>query len=309
MNASILWSLAPQGSDEWHAARAGAVTGSIAATARGRSDGLTKQQRIYVNAMKVGYSDAAAMELASYKAKPKAAIIDTALAGDLPLVWGQPAILKARGLARQRVGGSEPDIYATSAVRLGREQEAVARQAYEDRTGYMVQEVGFAYTEDRRFGCSVDGVILRPTASRAMRLWECKTIVSSDTLFDSVIDGDISEWIDQCLFNMWLLTAEAIELYLHVWDLPQLSRVFVIERDEEAIAALEKDVVDFEQLVTANENRLLLALGYELPQDAQPATTPAAPTGDIAISNPPWGVAAPASTPNNAPAELANANF
>lgn len=303
MSAGILWSLAPQQSEEWFAARRGVITGSIAKLARDRSDGLTAQQRIYVSAIRAGRTQAAAMELAKYKAKPTAELVDKAIAGPLPLTWSDPAINKARSLARQRVGGVEQDIYTNAAMRLGNEQEPVARQAYEDRTGFMVQEVGFAYTEDRKFGCSVDGLIQRPQNSHRLRLWEGKTIVSSDTLFDSVIEGDITEWVDQCLFNMWLLTAEAIELYLHVYDLPKLSRVIVIERDEEALAALETDIVAFEALVTGYENQLLKALGYELPADAAP-TTPA--PVEVSTGNPPWGVAAPT---NTATTELVEASF
>jgi exodeoxyribonuclease (lambda-induced) len=124
--------------------------------------------------------------------------------------------------------------------------------------------VGFAFTEDRRFGCSVDGLIHRPAhpPTGGRRIWECKTIVSSDLLFTAVIDGDISEWRDQCLFNMCLLEAEAVELYLHARDLPELSRVIVIERDAVAseLEALEADMLAFEQMVASNEALLRRAI-------------------------------------------------
>ncbi len=291
MSASIEWSLAPQGSDEWLEIRRGCVTGSIADIARDRSDGLTKQQRIYVNARKSGYSEAAAMELAEYKAKPKGENVEQAIRGELPFVWSAPALLKARDLARERVGGKPLEIYTNAAMRLGTAEEPKAREAYEDRTGFLVEEVGFAYTSDRRFGCSVDGIVHMPDPGPRPWLWECKTIVSSDLLFKAVLDGDISEWLGQCTFNTWLLTAAGVRLYLHVWDLPELSREFVLPRDEAAIEALEVDVVAFERLVDANEQMLLKAMNL-------PWNEPAAP----AESTPPWSVEPAQPAPMAAPA-------
>lgn len=244
MSANILWSLAPQGSDEWLEARRGIVTGSIAAIAREKLKG------------------------------------------------GEPSkacILKARNLARERVGGKPEDTFKNAAMRLGTEEEPKAREFYEDRTGFMVEEVGFAYTEDRRFGCSVDGIVHMPEPSPRPWLWECKTIVSSDLLFKAVIDGDISEWVDQCTFNTWLLTAAGCRLYLHVWDLPELSREIVIPRNEAAIEALERDMVAFERMVAANERALLAALGR-------------IERADPVVSNPPWSVEPARPAPQAAPA-------
>lgn len=250
MSASILWSLAPQQSDEWFAIRRGVVTGSIAAVAREKLKNGTPSKA---------------------------------------------CVLKARDLARERVGGKPLGIFTNEAMRLGTSEEPKAREAYEDRTGFMVEEVGFAYTDDGRFGCSVDGIVHIPVPSLRPWLWECKTIVSSDRLFEAVIGGDVSEWIDQCTFNVWLLTAAGIRLYLHVWDLPELSREIVIPRDEAAIEALERDMVEFERMVAANERALLDAMGKasaELPtaNDAPWSIEPAKPAA----------MAAPASTTNQA---------
>lgn len=265
MNTDILWSLAPQGSEEWLEARRGVVTGSIAAIARDK--------------LKSG-------------APSKA------------------CILKARNLARERVGGRPEDVFTNAAMRLGTAEEPKAREAYEDRTGFMVEEVGFAYTEDGRFGCSVDGIVHMPAPSPRPWLWECKTIVSSDRLFEAVIGGDVSEWIDQCTFNTWLLTAAGIRLYLHVWDLPELSREFVLPRDEAAIEALERDMVDFERLVAANERALLAAMGRIERVEAEPADNgppwAVEPSEPAPMAAPPAPAVTRTSTPT-APAQLAPA--
>ena len=266
MSAGILWNLAPQGSEEWLAARRGLVTGSIAAIAR---------EQVVVQRAKAAKVDRKTGEVVE---------------AERPEILGPSAacLLKARDLARERVGGRPQDIYTNAAMRLGQAEEPVARIAYEDRTGYLVEEVGFAFTEDRRFGCSVDGLIHRPgSSSRAPRIWECKTIVSSDLLFKAVIGGNVSEWIDQCLFNMWLLTADAVELYLHVWDLPELSRIVVIERDEAEIEAIEADMVDFEAMVAGNEALLRRALvGIEF-TDPSPDPASCADAAKACNSHPP----------------------
>lgn len=257
---SIQWSLAPQGSEEWLAVRRGRITGSRVKDALDFKVPTKKQQ-------------------------------------DAGIARGEPSskrLAYAMDTARERVGGRAAEVYVNAAMRLGTTEETAARVAYEDRTGSMVEEVGFAYTEDGKFGCSVDGLILTPKPSHRPRVWECKTMVSSDTLFTAVIDGDISAYRHQCLFNMWLLGAEATELYLHVWDIPGLSRLIVIERDEGEIQALEDDLIAFERLVTEYETKLLRAMGR------QPAAEP-----------PPWQDATPiaAQAPTTKAAEIALPTF
>ena len=91
----------PQGSEAWHKARAKAITASTFADAVSIVGGLTEQQKIYVDAIRVGKSDAEALAAAGYKAKPTADSVKKALAGE-PV--GEPseasnqlAVLKAIG--------------------------------------------------------------------------------------------------------------------------------------------------------------------------------------------------------------------
>lgn len=156
----------------------------------------------------------------------------------------------AMDVARERCGGAVLSTFANAAMRMGTEQEPVARMAYELETGAMVMEAGFICTDDRKFGVSVDGRI------ESDGLWECKTMVSSDTLFTAVVDGDISEYIDQCNGAMWLLGAKWIDLHLWVYDMPHLSQIIRIERNDDVIEALETDLIAFERLVTEYETKL-----------------------------------------------------
>lgn len=183
----------------------------------------------------------------------------------------------AYDLAREREGGSAPDKFTTPVMREGTYQEPLARLHYEGRTGYFVEEVGFAYTVDRKFGVSLDGQI------DSDGTWECKTMVSSATLFKAMVDEDISEYRQQCVGGLWLLRRQWCDLTLWAPDL-RFMHVIRIERDEDEIDALAMGLVDFDRLVERLRLRLRERLGRELVDDevseiaqevpAAPAPTP-----------------------------------
>lgn len=162
----------------------------------------------------------------------------------------------AMDVARERCGGKAGFVFVNGAMRLGTEQEPFARMAYEARSGAMVEEAGFITTDDGRFGCSVDGLIGDDG------MVEIKTMVSSDTLFTAVVDHDESAYVDQINFALWLLGRKWCDLILWAPDLPagQLT-VRRIERDDDAIEALETDLIAFERLVSKYEASLRLAMG------------------------------------------------
>ncbi len=162
-------------------------------------------------------------------------------------------IAYAMDTARERVGGCAPAKFQNAAMRTGTEQEPLARLAYERRTGNLVEEVGFFTTEDGLFGLSPDGLIDDDG------VLEIKTMVSSDTLFTAVADGDVSAYMDQCLGYLWLLGRQWVDLTL--WC-PDLNHMVIkrITRDEDAIEALEADLMAFARLVTQYENTLRTAI-------------------------------------------------
>lgn len=159
----------------------------------------------------------------------------------------------AMDVARERQGGEPMATYVNGAMRLGTEQEPYARAAYERKTGFIVDEAGFITTADRLFGVSVDGLVGDDG------IVEIKTMVSSDTLFTAVVDGDISAYIDQCNGAMWLLGRKWVDLVLWVPDL-QFLKIIRIDRDDDAIEALEADLMDFERTVTRYQKSLTEAL-------------------------------------------------
>lgn len=158
-------------------------------------------------------------------------------------------ITYAQDVARERVGGRAPEVYVNSAMRFGSEQEQYARQAYEVKTGNLVDEVGFYTTDDGVFGVSVDGLIDDDG------MLEVKTLVSSDTLF-TALGGDISAYIDQILGAFWLMGRKWCDLVLWAPDLESIGRhltIVRITRDEEQIQALEDDLLAFSKMVDTNE--------------------------------------------------------
>lgn len=170
---------------------------------------------------------------------------------------GQPSsklLGYAYDTARERAGGKAPQKFQTFAMKSGTEQEALARLAYESRTGNLVEETGFYTTDDDLFGVSVDGLVDDDGVI------EVKTMVSSDTLFTAVVTGDISEYADQCNGAMWLMGRKWVDLILWAPDLEPIGRhltIVRIERDDNAINELEADLMQFAAVVADLEKQLL----------------------------------------------------
>lgn len=163
------------------------------------------------------------------------------------------AQLYAMNVAREQLGGKAPDIYQNAAMREGHEQEPLARAAYEDRYGVIVEERGLITTDDRLFGVSVDGLVGDDGGI------EIKTMVSSERVFECVGKRDISEYRDQVLGAMWLLNRQWWDVCLWAPDMKEIDReltVIRVTRDQNEIDALEAGLMKFMRLV--NETKRLL---------------------------------------------------
>lgn len=183
------------------------------------------------------------------------------------LKGGQPSkacLGYAMDIARERIGGSAPPKFQNAAMRTGTEQEPFARAMYEARTGHMVDEAGFYLSDDAVFGLSPDGLI------NDDGVLEIKTMVSSETLFTAVADGDLSAYMDQCMGYLWLLGRQWVDLTLWCPDLNHMA-IHRITRNEDAIEALETDLMAFARLVTQYENTLRAALAANNEQALQAA--------------------------------------
>jgi hypothetical protein len=161
--------------------------------------------------------------------------------------------LYALDVARERCGGKAGDKFQNAAMRFGTEQEPLARAAYEKATGNVVFEVGFITDDSGFFGLSPDGLVDDDGVV------EIKTMVSSDTLFTALVDGDISEYVDQCTGYLWMLGRQWVDLVLWAPDLADLGlamKIIRIKREEAAIEALEADLLKFMGMVRENESKL-----------------------------------------------------
>lgn len=138
-------------------------------------------------------------------------------------------------------------------MREGHIQEPIARAAYEQRTGNLVDEVGAFATDDDLFLYSPDGLI------DGDGLLEVKTLFSPERIMTIVGNGDVSDFIDQCMFGLWLTGRQWIDLVVWVPALEHLS-VKRIARDDDYIEAMEADLIAFAKLVTQYENTLRAAI-------------------------------------------------
>lgn len=157
----------------------------------------------------------------------------------------------AMDLAIERCGGTTPDKFQSFHMRQGTEQEPLARAAYEAATGNLVQEVGFFADEAGAFGCSPDGLI------DDEGVLEIKTAVSSATFFQAAVNGDLSEYMDQCLGYLWMLDRQWVDLCIWRPDFPHMAVHRISRADKLAeIAELEKDLLAFAQTVRLYESQV-----------------------------------------------------
>lgn len=168
-------------------------------------------------------------------------------------------------VALERVSGQPADAtFENWQMREGHVQEPIARASYERRTGNLVDEVGAFATDDELFLYSPDGVIDNDG------LLEVKTLFSPERIMTIVGNGDVSDFIDQCMFGLWLTGRQWIDLVIWVPSLEHMS-IHRITRDEDAIEALEADLMAFARLVTQYETTLRDAIAANNEQALQAA--------------------------------------
>lgn len=209
-----------QGTDEWRSLRAGKITASRCKDARDYKT-LTKAQE------KEGRT----------RGDPSAKLLGY-----------------AAQVAVERIAGRPIDQgFESWQMREGHVQEPECRVAYELRTGNTVIEVGSIATDDDVFLYSPDGLVDEDG------LVEIKTLLSADRICTIAGDGDISDFVDQCNFGLWLTGRKWIDLCIWVPALAEIGldlTIHRITRDEDAIADMERDLVDFAERVNELERKL-----------------------------------------------------
>jgi hypothetical protein len=170
---------------------------------------------------------------------------------------GKPSakcIAYAAQVAVERIAGRPLEkSFQSWQMKEGQEQEPHARNAYDVETGHVVQEVGAIATDDDRYLYSPDGLIADDG------LLEIKTLLSAETIVRVVGGGDLSDYIDQCMGGLWLTGRKWIDLVLWAPALEPIGRALTIHRiarDEDAIEALEADLIAFAHMVDEAEAKL-----------------------------------------------------
>ena len=160
----------------------------------------------------------------------------------------------AAQVAVERIAGKPIDqVFQNWQMKEGQIQESECRIAYEAITGNLVEEVGAIATDDDAFLYSPDGIV------GTDGLIEIKSLFSADRMVNIVGGGDVSDFIDQCNFGLWLTGRQWIDLCIWVPALSSIGRELTIRRitrDESAIEALEADLMSFSKLVSEFENKL-----------------------------------------------------
>jgi len=198
-----------QGSPEWYQARCGVVTASEFSTA------VSRLQRDGSRRNKGDLTEAAE--------KYCGAVALERISG---LPWGEP--IKPWVLER------------------GKTLEPAARMRYEELTGLVVHESGIVLSDDRLFGYSTDGFVGDDGVV------EIKCPVDPLKILDMFDTGDTAEYDHQMHGGLWLTARQWCDFCMYV---PALERsgsdlyVKRVYRDEEFIATLELQLIEFNQRV------------------------------------------------------------
>lgn len=244
-----------QGSQEWHLARAGAITASMFSEVRKRVNGLNDQQAAYVAAVMAGADEAQAMKVAGYKMPPRAEVVKRALAGEKVGDFSDAAKDYAFRLAVERISGKPLDEggFSTYAMRRGSEMEPEARDAHSFERGFAIIPAGFVMTEDGKFGASADGLIGHDGGS------EYKCLIDPSRIREIVLTRNISEFMDQVQGCLWITGRLWWHFCLYCPALASVGRaltIFEVARDDAYIEAMETDLLAFDTLVSDYERAL-----------------------------------------------------
>ena len=140
-------------------------------------------------------------------------------------------------------------------AKRGQMLEPEARLHYEARRGVLVEQAGLALTEDRLFGASVDGLV---DADGSI---EIKCYLSPSKLSEILLEGKLNEEVvAQIQGGLWITGRKWCDFVLYCPALKKIGRdltIMRVERDDEFIAVLEAELLEFNALVEDYMGRLL----------------------------------------------------
>lgn len=151
-------------------------------------------------------------------------------------------------LASERVAGKVlDDTFRTAYSERGNRYEEFARQYHETVIGEFVEQTGFYVSECGRFGASPDGLIADDGGA------EYKNFVSPTELMPIYLEGNYETVMNQVQMCMLATGRKWWDFFLFLPHLATVSNepyiMHRIQRDDEYIELMMKDLLEFDALV------------------------------------------------------------
>lgn len=163
----------------------------------------------------------------------------------------QKSILYSAQVAIERISGEPCDENFNSwQMRRGTEIEPDARMEYESVTGNLAQESGVVLTDDRRFGYSTDGFVGDDGCI------EIKCLVGALAVLEMWRDQDLSEYMHQIQGGLWITGRKWCDFVMYAPQLKSVGKQLYyrrVQRDDNMIEVMERQLLVFEKTVSANE--------------------------------------------------------
>ncbi len=167
----------------------------------------------------------------------------------------------AAQLIIERLTGQPTESFTNDAMRWGTEKEPEARRAYAFRTDNDVAEVGFVdHAAISMAGASPDGLI----GDDGLLEIKCpNTATHLDTLQTG---APPAKYVSQMLWQMACTGRQWCDFVSYDPRLPEDFRIFIarVERDDDAIAQMETEVVAFLAEIDARINELNARYGAQM---------------------------------------------
>jgi hypothetical protein len=148
-----------------------------------------------------------------------------------------------RRVVAEMLTGKPSETYRNAHMDRGTEQEPFARMAYEAATGNIVEQVEFIrHPAGLPIGCSPDGLIDTDGGI------ELKSVIPAVQVETILAGGYPSEHRAQVQGNLWITRRAWWDFGSYCEDMPTPALrlyVFRVQRDEDYIAMLEREVTAF----------------------------------------------------------------
>jgi len=170
----------------------------------------------------------------------------------------------------ERLTGNATEHFVNDAMQAGIDNEPLARMAFESATGLMVHQVGFIHHKEIKFvGGSPDGYIDEDVGVE----FKCPQPTEHVRI---LLTEDLSDYLPQCYGLMWITNRKAWWFVSYCPQMPKGLQLYMrrILRDDDYIAELAGNVIQFLSEVEEMHKRLIALTEPEAPADADSSVTP-----------------------------------